>query len=395
MLFRLCIFLCTLFSLNACYNTTLPQSSAPASASPEPRPELSDSLTRFIESYSLWFEEQFRLNQSPGAALVIVKDSQIVFAKGYGVRKAGTNDKVDAHTVFRIGSLSKGFAGVLTGALVQDGLCRWDDPVVKYYPEFSLRDKAQANRVRLTHILSHSCGLPYHAYTNLLEEGWGVPKIVREYFPKVKLSGKEGEFFAYQNVAFCAIEEVIFKACGSKYTDLLTSRIYKPLEMNSASCDYNSINASENHAWPHFWTGAWWRPEPISTLYYDAVAAGGVNASITDMGKWLTLLLGHHPQLISTSTLDKVFEPRISTGKERHILSGWISGNEAAYGLGWRVLTPGKDTILYHAGYVNGFRGEIAFDRKAQIGVCALFNGAADMATQVVPTFFRKFRKEK
>jgi beta-lactamase class C len=381
------LFICLLFW--ACFNTTAPEQRTPASA---PKPALDPAFKALLDDYAAWFETEMRYNGSPGAALVVVKDSSIVLARGFGVCKSGTANAVDSNTIFRIGSLSKGFAGVLSAIMVQEGRFAWDDPVEKHYPEFVLRDAAQTKRLRIAHLLSHSTGLPYHAYTNLLEEGWGVPRIIREYFPRARLGGKEGAFFAYQNVAFCGIEEVIRHTSGADYPTQLRQRIFAPLGMASASCDFVSIRYAANHAMPHFWTGNYWASDSISTLYYDAVAAGGVNASIMDMGRWLTLLLGHRPGVIGPRGLDAVFQPRLSTEKERQILRGWISGKEASYGFGWRVLTPGTDTILYHAGYVNGYRGEIAFDRKAQVGVCALFNAAAPMAVDVVPEFFRRIK---
>jgi beta-lactamase class C len=377
--------------LVCCYNTTAPKPVDIASKKEMVKAKLDPELQGRLTAYSDWFEREMQFNGSPGAALVIVKDSSIVLAKGFGVKKNGMQGSVDAETIFRIGSLSKGFAGVCSAILVQEGKFGWEDPMQKHYPEFELRDKAQTKRICIKHVLSQSTGLPYHAYTNLLEEGWGVPRIIKEYFPKARLGGKEGSFYAYQNVAFCAIEAVIQRTSGADYPTLLRERIFKPLGMSTASCDFASIRFAPNHALPHFWAGSYWASDSISPLYYDAVAAGGVNASITDMGKWLTLLLGHQPQVLSARGLDPVFQPRISTEKERQVLRGWVSGKEAAYGFGWRILTPGTDTIVYHAGYVNGFRSEIAFNRKAQVGVCAIFNAAAPMAVDVVPEFFRLF----
>jgi beta-lactamase class C len=320
-----------------------------------------------------------------------VKDSQIVFLRGYGVKIAGGRDSVDARTVFRIGSLSKGFAGVLTGILVQDSVLDWEEKVQKHFPEFTLRDRKQGARIRLWHLLSHTTGLPYHAYTNLIEQGYSIRKIVTEYFPKAPISGKEGEFYSYQNAAFCAIEEVVQGATGKTYAELLNEKIFRPAGMRTASADFVAIQVLDNKALPHFQTGYGWRSEPISEGYYNSKAAGGVNASAADMGEWLKVLLGHRPDVVADTTLDRVFRPVVQTDKERRIFPHWMARDAASYAMGWRVLAQNGDTIVYHGGYVNGFKCEIALDRRAGIGVCMLFNAHSDLSRECVPAFFERW----
>lgn len=97
---------------------------------------------------------------------------------------------MDANTVFRVGSLSKGFAGVLSGILVSQGTLAWDEPVQQLVPEFKLRDRAQTGRIQLWHLLSHTTGLPYHAYTHLIEQGYDIPTLMKYRFPTVPLAWK-------------------------------------------------------------------------------------------------------------------------------------------------------------------------------------------------------------
>jgi len=349
-------------------------------------------ISEFVKEYTNYFEGEMRLTNTPGAAIVIVKDSQIVFIQGYGPRIVGGQDSIDENTVFRIGSLSKGFAGVLTGIMVQDKLLEWDDPVQKHCPDFSLRDHKHAARVRLWHLLSHTSGLPYHAFTNLIEKDFSIPRIVKEYFPKAPLSGKEGEFYAYQNVALCVIEDVILQKTGKTYSQLLAKKIFAPAGMDHASCNFESIHHEQNKTLPHFATGIGnWRADSISALYYNAIAAGGVNASIADMGEWLKVLLGHKPNIVADSTLEHVFRPVVKTDKERRIFPHWLRRDAASYALGWRVLDHDGDTIIYHGGYVNGYKSEIALNRRDGIGICVLFNAHTPMSGACIPAFFERW----
>jgi len=356
---------------------------------------LSLNVQSLVDDYDHFFAASMQQSGTPGAAVAIVQDGRVVFLRGYGLKAAGGRDSVNVHTVFRIGSLSKGFAGVLTGMLVQQGLLAWDEPVQKRFPEFCLRDPKQAQRMQLRHVLSQTTGLPYHAFTNLVEDGYELRNIVANYFPKAPISAKEGTYYSYQNAAFCVIEEVMHAATGKTYPDLLMADIFDPAGMRTASCDFGTMRACDNKALPHVQTGYGWKAEAISPMYYNFAAAGGVNASIADMGEWLRLLLGARPELIADSTLDHVFRPVIKTGNERRIFPGWIDRKDASYAMGWRVLQHGADTIVYHGGYVNGFRSEIALNRNDGIGICVLFNAHTPLAKVCIPAFFERWEKNR
>lgn len=379
--------------LIACANAPGWDHSMMAAQASIPQQGPASELEAFLRGYDQYFRAGMQTTHTPGAAVVIVKGGRIEFIKGYGLRYPGSKDSIDAETIFRIGSLSKGFAGILTGMLVQDSLLRWDDPVQRYYPQFTLRDKKQAARVQLWHLLSHTCGLPYHAFTNLVERNFSVQRIVEEYFPKAPVSGKEGEFYAYQNVAICVMEEVMRQRTGKSYAELLNGRIFQPAGMTHASCSFEGIHSAPNKTYPLVPISAdQWRCDSISTLYYNTLAAGGVNASIADMGQWLLLLLGHKPELISQSTLDRVFYPVVKTDKERGIFPRWLPRSAASYAMGWRVLEDGADTIIYHGGYVNGYKSEVAFNRKDDIGICVLFNEATGLSSDCIPAFFGQWK---
>lgn len=393
--FTLLLFVSVL-SWYRCANAPGPDVQAAQLAQSDHKASLDSASQAVIDHYDQFFSREMANTQTPGAAVVIVVDSQIVFIKGYGKRVFGRPEPVDQNTVFRIGSLSKGFAGVLTGRLVQENVFHWDDPVQQYYPEFTLRDQAQAKRIRLWHLLSHTTGLPYHAFTNLIEQGYDTHRIISEFFPKAPVCGVEGSFFSYQNVAFCAIEEVMKKATGQTYQELLTNKIFRPAGMSTASCDYSSIRACTDKACPHIRiSNTAWVADSISSLYYNSAAAGGVNASIADMGEWLKVLLGYKPEVVSNTTLDKVFTPVVKTGKERRIMPHWIDRDAAAYAMGWRVLQHKSDTIIYHGGFVNGYKGEIAFDRNAKVGICVLFNAATELSGTCIQEFFERWQQKQ
>jgi len=95
----------------------------------------------------------------PGLALAIVKDGEVVVAKGYGVRKLGDPAPVDGQTLFGIASNTKAFTAPALGLLVEEGKLEWDAPVVRYLPWFQLADPYVTRELTVRDLLVHRSGL--------------------------------------------------------------------------------------------------------------------------------------------------------------------------------------------------------------------------------------------
>lgn len=385
------IYVITIATFQACTEIK----SEPKAVLPEPEKwVMDDSTALFLDKFSADFEEGLKNQRIPGGAVVIVKEGRVIFQQGFGVKESGKTEQVDEHTVFRLGSVSKGFASVLTGVLVDEALISWDKPVSGYLVDFKLNDPEQTDRVQVKHILSHTSGLPRHAYTNLVEDGLSLDRIIPR-LERVPLIAKEGEQLAYQNAAYSVIEKVLEAQTELDFDSLLQQKLFEPLGMINSSANYDSIRYSENKAYPHVWySRAKGRvPVKISKKYYNAISSGGINASASDMGQWLRLLTGYYPEIISEETLNEIFEP-IATINNKRFSRYWDGVNKSHYGMGWRILDNEGQKIVYHGGYVNGYRSEIAFDPDNGIGICVLINANSSYPLQVIPGLFEHFRSD-
>ena len=353
---------------------------------------MDDDLATYLDQFEQEFVQGLNAKRIPGAAVAIVKDGRVVFQKGFGVKEKGKNDTVNEDTVFRLGSVSKGFASVLAGVLVEEGVVEWDHPVSGYLEEFRLNNPEQTGRVEIRHLLSHTSGLPRHAYTNLVEDGLTLDRIIPR-FEQVPLIAKEGEQIAYQNAAYSVIEKVLEVRTKTDFNTLLGKRLFFPLEMSNASASYKSIRQSDNKALPHVYHSRTRGRVPISISrkYYNAVSSGGINASASDMGKWLLLLTGNVPDVISKETLDAMYTP-VANINNRRFSRQWDGVNRSHYGMGWRVLDNHGQKIVYHGGYVNGYRSEIAFAPEDGLGICILINTNSNYPLEVIPDFFNHFK---
>src|SRR5882672_1694904 len=316
-------------------------------------------------------------HQAPGAAVAIVKDTSIIFLKGYGLRDTKKTDSIDTRTVFRLGSVSKSVTATLVAVLVNEGVLHWDDPVIKYLPNFHLKSEEATQKLTLRHLLSHTIGLPYHAYTIMVEDHASFDTL-KDHLKDLDLVGKPGELYSYQNVGFSLIGSVIEKATGKKLEEVFIEKIFLPLGMNDASASFEKIMMSNNVAIPHYFT----KPTMISSAYYSVAPAGGVNGSIQDMALWLKALMGNQPKVLPKENINEIFEPQVRAIARNHYFGQWKRVRKSYYGLGWRVITFNNDTIEYHGGYVNNYRCEVAINLKKKIAIALLVNSPGRLADQ-------------
>ncbi|MEG0182273.1 MAG: serine hydrolase domain-containing protein, partial [Stenotrophomonas sp.] len=179
----------------------------------------------------------------PGMAVAIVQGGRVLSARGYGVTDVNNPQMVDAHTVFRLASLSKAFAGTMAGLLVNDGTLRWDSKVTDYVPGFQLSSPEATERLTVADLLSHRVGLPYNAYDRDVEANAEYYTLTHK-LASTSLKCLPGDCYAYQNVAFSLIGDVVYAASGSFYEQSVERRLFKPLGMDDASLGLAGIQAS-------------------------------------------------------------------------------------------------------------------------------------------------------
>jgi beta-lactamase class C len=358
-------------------------------AAPRENPHLSEVVAKF--EMELDFLQL--LNKTPGAAVAIVKDSTIIYLRAFGVKEVGTRDSVNVHTVFRLASVSKPFASFLTGIMVQDSMVRWDDPISTYLPEFHLSSQEETSRLSIRNVLSHTTGLPFHAYTNLVEEGLPLSEMIAR-LQGVPMSSKVGQEYSYQNVAYSLVGEAIRSATGKSYEAWMIERVFGPLNMRDASIDYFSMMTNTNIARPHMpKRGGGWRKVSINNTYYNVSPAGGVNASISDMAQWMVALLGNREDVISRETLQTMYTPVIRAPSKNRNYGRMQRLRNSFYGLGWRILHYPHDTLVYHGGFVNGYRSEVAVNQKDNVAICILANSPGEFPDTGIPIFFSIYQE--
>jgi beta-lactamase class C len=339
-----------------------------------------------VREFERMAEQLATSGRVPGLALAIVQNGRVLSARGYGVTDVSAPQPVDAHTVFRLASLSKGFAGTLAALLVADGRLHWDHRVADWLPAFRLRDPYATRQVTIADVLSHRTGLRHHTFDRDLER-YTPYRALAQRLAEAPLACSPGDCYGYQNIAFSLIGDVVAAATGTPFEQALQQRIFAPLGMRNASVGLHGIESSPRWARPHVRSRGGWTPVMPKPTYYEVAPAAGVNASIADMAQWLLAQGGHRPDVLPAPLLATLHAPLIATPAE---LRGAKWRRErlfaAGYGLGWRRYEYAGQPLVFHGGAVQGYRAVAALLPSRDLGIAIVWNSDSALPSGLLPT---------
>jgi len=350
-----------------------------AEREPEPLPPL---FTEFVQ----FMEHELDSSKTVGAAFTIVQGGRVVYTGTFGERERGSGKKVDEHTLFRLASVSKGFGGVLASLLEQEGVFSLNDKVVDLYPGFVLKDSASTADLSIRNLLSHTSGLVPYAFDNLVEADQELSTII-DRLDEVDISAPPGELYGYQNVMFSMLDPIAERTTGKPYRVLLQEKIFNPLGMTDASAGPVDLERNSNLAYPHVKTRKGYVALDPHEGYYNVMPAAGVNASISDMGRWLLALLGYQQEWLPDTVISAITTPVVYTPLKWQYTRYWEPFRDRYYSLGWRIYEYKGRKIMYHGGYIRGYRAEIAFCPAEDVGIAFMENSPNNLASRFVPTF--------
>lgn len=346
----------------------------------------SDELVEIAADYEVFFRQLIAERDYPGAAFIIVRRDRILHIGTVGHTTADRTQPIDKQTTFRLASVSKTFAAEMVGLLVEDGTLQWDEPVTRYVPAFKIN--GDTSQIQIQHLLGQTSGLMPHAYDNLLEHGKSMDTIWKR-MSDLSYLCDPGHCYGYQNSLFSLVDPLVEYATATSFGTLVEQRIFKPLDMTTASMGYDSFISNPNHAKPHAWRRGKWTTVPVQKNFYRAAPAAGVNASILDVGKWVQAQLGNKPDVLSPEMVRNLQKPRIKTRREMYRKEWKNILSNAHYGLGWRIYQLGEEELIYHGGWVSGFRADIAFSPKHDIGMAVLLNAESSGISELTLRFWQ------
>lgn len=287
--------------------------------------------------------------ERPGAAVLVVRDGEVLVRRGYGLSDLESGTAVTPRTSFRLASVTKQFTAAAILLLAQDGALSLQDPVRRWLPSLP----PATDGITLHHLLTHGSGLV--DYEDLMPPDAVEPArlvqvrdadVLRLLEAEDRLYFAPGSSYRYSNSGYALLALVVGKASGGDFASFLRERIFAPLDMQAIAFE-QGVSTVPERAYGHcFEDGRWHRTDQSSTS--AVLGDGGIYASIDDLAKWDAAL--HDDRLLSDASRAAALAPQVRVAGETDV---------DGYGYGWRVHDDADGRLLWHSGETIGFRNVI------------------------------------
>ena len=324
----------------------------------------------------------------PGAAVAIVENGVSVLVRGYGVRKLGAPERVDADTIFPTGSTGKAFTVAALATLVDAGKISWDDRVADRLPGFQMYDPWVTREMTIRDLLVHRSGLGLGEGDLMFVPRSNIPRaeaVRRLRYLKPATSFRSG--YAYDNVLYMVAGQLIESVTGQSWEDYVREHVLLPAGMVHSSSDSEHRFADVDRAYPHARPSSTIRGlgsqqvlDERDELGRSAAPAGGLAISASDMAKWLALQLAHGKlpdgmHLFSEEAHAAMWAPVVlqPTDKRPDTLK-LTEPLFDTYALGWDVKDYRGTRIISHGGAVLGFQSVVVMIPDKNVGFAIEIN---------------------
>jgi CubicO group peptidase (beta-lactamase class C family) len=315
-----------------------------------------------ISEYMNKYTEEIAFN----GTILIAKNNDVLFSKGYGMSDYNNNTVNTPQTVFEIGSITKQFTASAILMLQEKKLLSVQDTLDKYIPDYPNGDK-----IKIQNLLNHTSGIPEYLgfikFDKIGIHSYTTEEII-ELVKNKPLEFKTGTKFKYSNSNYLLLGYIIEKISNLKYEDYIEKNILKPLNMDKTgflsrqniikykAIGYERINAKANEY------KAAYEEEP--SLPY---AAGEIYSTTEDLYRWESAL--YKGRLIKKELLNEMLTPC-----------------QGSYGYGWFLQNTSRDKIAYHGGNIPGYTAYVEINIDQNYLFIILSNKEHDEAINSIPT---------
>ena len=300
----------------------------------------------------------YDLVEGPGAAVMIIKDGEILFSKGYGLANLEEEIPNTNETNFRLASITKQFTAMCIMILINHGELDFESTLTDIFSAFP----SYGNNITIRQMLNHTSGLV--DYESLIPDD--ATEQVSDLDTYTMMLGLDSTYFTpgtnyrYSNTGYALLAMIVEEKSGFTFAEFLEENIFLPLGINNSVAHQNGISTVSNRAYGYSQNDGEYSRDDQS-LTSAVLGDGGIYTSLKDMFHWDQSL--YTDTLVPIEILNEAFT------------SGELSnGEKTGYGFGWRM-----DTYLYrnrahHTGSTRGFRNVFMRFPDQQISILILTN---------------------
>jgi CubicO group peptidase (beta-lactamase class C family) len=308
----------------------------------------------------------------PGMAISIIKDEEMIYSRGFGLRDPQNNLEMNADTLYRIASNTKAFTAMSLAILVDEGKMEWDKPVRHYIPSFKLFDTYASEHVTPRDLLCHRTGLPSH--DGALDDRNMSRREIVEHFRYLEPSCDIRTRLQYNNWMYMLAGHLVECVAGDKWEHFVQERIFNPIGMKNSNFSFIKSRKTGNYA-ECFYEKAGeliqyrMHKEFDPDFVFPRAPAGAINSSANEMANWVILQLNKGKfegrQIVSEAGIYEMHSP--------NMIDNWNSPydelGESSCGLGWFIWSYRGHKLVLHGGF---FGSQVYLMPKQKIGVVVL-----------------------
>ncbi len=379
------------------------------------------AIAEQIAKYAAKVRQEWKI---PGMAISVVKDGKLIYSQGFGVKelpsviytgsgnerftegieplseraeylRTAPENRVDANTLFQIGSISKSFTALIMAQLADEKKIKWDDTVKNILPDFRLYDKWVEENIQVRDLMTHSTGIKGQAGTYIPNLGYGREDVYRM-LPLIKPAYSFRGKYEYNNITFLIAEKIIVKLTGKSWEENVRERIFIPLGMTSSTMNEEGYKSATNKTVPHEFryvkagivNDSTWRDSlVVDPLYGEDQAmhwltvigpAGSILSSANDLAKYAQFHLDkgrvNGKELISRESFDFLHKGLIITSQD--------SARVTLYGHCWFIEQNSRYRVVFHTGTTWGATALCAFVPEQNLAMTILVNSDQPSVTR-------------
>ena len=303
---------------------------------------------------------EWNRSDSPGAAIAVTRDGEIIYKQGYGTANLEYDIPITTTTIFDIASVSKQFAGFAIATLSYEGKLSLDDDIRMYLPDVP----DFGNTITIRHLLHHTSGLRDWVQSFVIA-GVGMDDVIsfKHILKMVRhqkaLNFEPGAAFLYSNTGYNLLAEIVETVTGDSFREWTDAHIFKPLDMTDSHFhdDYEMIlknraysyQAAENDRFKH------------AVNNTTALGSSSLYSTVEDLAKWI---LNFDNRRIGEQTI-------LEQMHERGVLN---NGEQIGYAFGLNIGEYRSLKTVSHSGSWRGFRSHLMRFPDQKFGVVILCN---------------------
>ncbi|MGZ8687579.1 MAG: serine hydrolase domain-containing protein [Gaiellaceae bacterium] len=299
----------------------------------------------------------------PSVGACVFRDGSVVWQRALGVADARSGEAATADHAYRIGSITKTFTAVAIMQAAAVGEIELDAPLRAFLPE---APDGPTIRMALAHMTGVQRETP--------DVDWETMRPATREELLAGLAGAElvlppGRQWHYSNLVFAVLGEIVARAGGSTYAEVLQARVLEPLQLGRTRLRPEGAAATPYFVEPYS-DGLRVEPDPDVTELTGA--AGWLWSTSGDLARWGAFLADGDPAVLERERLDEMARVRAMLDEER-----WTVG----WGLGLELFRRGDRVFAGHEGAMPGFLASLVVQRAERTGAVVLTNSGAQVDT--------------